>query len=295
VAHKLNLDPALLYRLLRTLSSLGLLTETRPDWFSITEAGEFLKSEHPQSLRDLILAREGPEHTAIWKHLPAIVKDGTQNGFVREFGLSAFDYAAQNPDYAAAFDASMSSISRLQTGWVLEALRDYDFATMKCICDVGGGQGYLLSHLLLQYPHLTGIILERAGAIENSKTLWAYKLNVSDRCQYVAGDMFADVPQADAYFMKMILHDWNDEECVRILKNMHRRAPQEGRVFIVEHLISDSSAFANLFDIHMMVWGPGRERTAEEYKKLLTEAGWTWAATRFPPNGVIGIIEAAKL
>jgi hypothetical protein len=294
VAHELDLDETLLYRLLRTLCSLGLLIEPRPYWFSITEAGEFLRSDHPESLRDLILLREGPEHTAVWKHLPAIVRDGVQNGFVREFGRSAFDYAVLEPNYGAAFDAGMSSHSRLQTGWVLEALRDYDFASIALVCDIGGGRGHLLCHLLARYPHLQGTVLERPGVLENKQELWANKLHVEDRCRYVPGDMFVDVPTADAYLMKMILHDWNDDECVHILKNIYDRAPTAGRIFIIEHVISDKSNFASLFDMHMLVWGTGRERTEDEYSNLFKEAGWKYQAAWYPLNRIMGVIEGVK-
>jgi hypothetical protein len=296
IARELNLDSTLLYRLLRALGSLGLLDEHPERKFSITQAGEFLQSGHAQSLRDMILLREGPEHTAVWKHLPEIVRDGTQDGFVREFGCTGFEYAAREPAYAQAFDAGMSSQSRLQTAWVLDALRDYDFAPIRHLCDVGGGQGHLLGHLLVRHPHLVGSILERASVIEHTQDLWAEKLEVGDRCRYVAGDMFVDVPSADAYIMKMILHDWNDEECVRILRNMNRGAPRAGRVFVAEHVISekDTRHFATLFDIHMMCWGPGRERTVQEYASLLQHAGWNYEASWFPSSGILGVIEGSK-
>jgi len=220
VARTLNLDSELLYRLLRALASLGLLDEHSDRRFSVTEAGKLLRKDHTQSMRDMILLREGPEHTAVWKHLPEIVRDGEQNGFVREFGRTAFDHAAHEPAYATAFDAGMSSHSRLQTDWVLEALRDCDLTSTLHLCDVGGGQGHLLSHMLVRYPHLQGTVLERASVLEQKPALWAERLGVADRCRYVAGDMFVDIPSADAYIMKMILHDWNDEECIQILRNM---------------------------------------------------------------------------
>jgi hypothetical protein len=242
----------------------------------------------------MILLREGPEHTAVWKHLPAIVRDGTQDGFMREFGRTAFDYAMHEPAYAEAFDAGMSSYSRLQTAWVLDALRDCDFASIAHLCDIGGGQGHLLCHLLAQHPRLVGTVLERPSVLERTKTLWAERLKVGDRCRYVAGDMFVDVPSADAYLMKMILHDWSDEECAKILRNVNHRAPPAGRIFIVEHVIPeiDTTHFATLFDIHMMCWGTGRERTTHEYASLLQEAGWSYVASWIPRSGVIGVIEA---
>lgn len=296
VAHDLDLDPALTYRLLRALASLRVLEAHDGEAFSITEAGAMLRGDHPQSMRDALLLREGPEHTAIWKHLPALVRDGSQDGFVREFGVAAFEHAAREPAYHKAFDAGMSSQSNLQTGWALEALERCDVAAIAHLCDVGGGQGHLLCHLLARYPHLEGTILERPGVLGPGAAPWASQLGVADRCTSVAGDMFVDVPGADAYTMKMILHDWNDDECVRILANLRRRASASGRVFIIEHVIPDGGApdYAALFDMHMLCWGTGKERTVEEYRALLRESGWTFTAARFPRSGAIGVVEASK-
>ncbi len=297
IAHELDLDPALLYRLLRALASLGLAKELPDQNFANSQAGELLRSDHPLSLRGLALLVEGPEHYAIWRHLPAILHDGVQNGFIREYGLPAFDYAALEPSYSAAFDAGMSGHSRVQTAWTLEALHPYDFSQFSTICDVGGGQGYLLSHLLMRYPNLKGTVLERSSVIAGKDALWAEKFGVGDRCLYVAGDMFADVPPADAYFMKMILHDWNDEECQQILRVLHRRAAGNGRVFIVEYVIPgvDTPHFSKLFDIHMMVWGTGRERTTHEYAMILDKSGWRYITNWLPSEGNISVIEGAKV
>jgi hypothetical protein len=263
----------------------------------LTETGELLRSDHPQTLRGVTLLEEGPEHYALWKHLPAMVCDGKQNAFVREFGRMAFDHAVQDAGYAEVFDNAMSSYSSAQAEWVLDALRTYDFSKITHLCDVGGGHGYMLCRLLANYPHLQGAVLERTEVIADSAPLWASKLGVSDRCRYLAGDMFKFAPSADAYMMKLILHDWNDDECVRILQNQHEAATPGGRVFIVEHVIPgpETSHFAKLFDIHMMCWGTGRERTQEEYAALLEKAGWKYVATWFPPSHAMGVVEGAKL
>ncbi|HKQ27886.1 MAG TPA: methyltransferase, partial [Burkholderiales bacterium] len=102
------------------------------------------------------------------------------------------------------------------------------------------------------------------------------------------------VPTADAYFMKMILHDWNDEECGRILRNIARAARPGARLFIVEHIIpeADTPHFAKLFDLHMMCWGTGRERTAEEYARLVRSAGWSYQRIWFPRSRMMGVVEA---
>jgi hypothetical protein len=293
VGRQLELDPARTYRLLRALASLGVLREHGSRSFSITEAGELLRADHPQSMRGAVLNREGPEHTAIWKHLPAIIRDGKQNGFVREYGQTAFEYAKREPSYREAFDAAMSSQSTLHTAWAIEALQGCDMSSIQHLCDVGGGQGYFLGHLLLRYPHLVGTVLERPSVISGASELWADRLGLGDRCTYVGGDMFVDVPTADAYALKLILHDWDDQECVQILGVLHRCAARRSRLFIVEHVIPDTGFpdFAALFDMHMMCWGTGRERTVQEYRALLETSGWSFVAAWFPPNHVIGVVE----
>ncbi len=296
IARQLGLDPAMSYRLLRALGSLGLVAEHRGRRFSLTETGGLLRSDHPQSLRGMTLLEEGPEHYALWKHLPAMARDGKQNAFVREFGRMAFDHAAHDAAYGDVFDGAMSSYSSAQTAWALEALDAWDFGSIGHLCDVGGGHGQMLCSFLAKYPHLSGTVLERPSVLENTRALWAAKLDVAERCRYVPGDMFVDVPAADAYTMKMILHDWNDEECVQILRNIHRRASPAGHVFIVEHVIPDVDTphFAKLFDIHMMCWGTGQERTADEYAALLERADWKYQTTWFPREGAMGVVEGAK-
>lgn len=297
VAGELGLVPEFAYRLLRALSSLGLLHEHPDRGFSLTETGELLGSDQPQSLRGVALLTEGPEHYAVWKHLPEIVRDGPPNGFVREFGEPAFDHAAHTPSYEEAFDNGMSSYSTVQTEWTLGALQGCDLSKVSRACDVGRGQGHLLCHLLLRYPHMTGAVLDRAAVFEKAGALWADTLHVRDRCEYVPGDMFADVPAADAYFLKMILHDWNDEECIAILRTIHRHASGAGRIFIVEHVIPEANVphTAKLFDLHMLCWGTGRERTAQEYAALLAAAGWRFLGLRLPSHGTLVVVEGEKV
>jgi hypothetical protein len=297
IAKELRLDPALLYRLLRALASIGLLKENHSRRFSITSMGKFLRSDDPQTLRGVALLEEGPEHYAIWKHLSTMVKDGRQDGFVREFGQRIFEYAAEQPSYAEVFNQAMSSYSANQTRWVLEALDGYDFSRIRHLCDVGGGHGHLICSLLLSHPHLKGTVLEIERVIQDKTLLWASKMGIAaDRCSYVGGDMFHEVPSADAYFMKMILHDWDDEECLKILSKIQGAAPVKARLFIAEHLVPgpETSHFSKLFDIHMLCALTGRERTEEEYLQLLKQAGFKHIHTHYPQSRIMGVIEAIK-
>ena len=297
IAKQLNLDFVLTYRLLRALGSLGFLKEGFDHKFSISKQGELLQKDHPHTLRDIILLEEGPEHYAIWKHLPAMIKNGQQNAFLREYGGKAFEYAEKNPEYAEVFSRAMTSYSAVQTTWVLDALSHYDFSKIHHLCDIGGGYGHLLSNILLKYHHMKGSVLELKSLIKNKELFWSSKMGLDDRCMYIEGDMFREIPSVDAYIMKMILHDWNDEECIEILNNINRSCSSlDGRVFIVEHLITqpEKPHFSKLFDIHMMCWGTGRERTVEEYSSLLEKSGWKYVQTYYPQSGLIGVIEGAK-
>jgi hypothetical protein len=294
VATELSLDPALAYRLMRGLASLELLSEDGERHFALTETGELLRKDSPQTLRGVTLLEEGPEHYALWAHLPEMVREGKQNAFVREFKRMAFEHAAHDAAYGEVFNEAMTSYSSAQTAWTLEALADYDFDGIEHVCDIGGGHGHLLASLVAKYPALRGTVLELASVIEQRSTLHAARLGVGERCGYVAGDMFQAVPQADAYVMKMILHDWNDDECGRILANIARCASPGARLFIVEHIIPDAQTphFAKLFDLHMMCWGTGRERTVEELAALLRGAGWRYQRTWYPRSRMMGVVEA---
>jgi O-methyltransferase domain/Dimerisation domain len=202
-----GLDPTLLYRLLRALASIGLLNESPGRQFNLTERGALLRTDAPGSLRYMAMLEGGPEHWAIWKHVPAMVRDGRQNAFMREYGEMAFDHARANPDgYGALFGRTMSGFSAIQSTWALEALRDYNLSSVATWCDVGGGHGHMMCSFLAAYPHLSGTVLDLPEVIAEKDQLWAGRLGLETRCRYVAADMFKDVPGgADVYSLKIIL------------------------------------------------------------------------------------------
>ena len=125
---------------------------------------------------------------------------------------------------------------------------------------------------------------------------WAGKVGVSDRMDYQGGDMFAAVPAADAYLLKLVFHDWGDADCVRILETIRRAAPPGARLFVCEFIVPGPEVphFAKLFDIHMLCAASGRERTEAEYGDLFARAGWRHAATWHPPAGDFGVVEAVR-
>jgi hypothetical protein len=297
IAKELRLDPVLSYRLLRALACLGLLREEAGRRFSLTSAGEFLRADHPETLRGITLLEEGPEHYAIWRHLPDMIRDGRQNAFVREFGHTAFEHPARHPEYFRAFDEAMSSYSSTEAAGVIDALRGRDLSKITHMCDVGGGHGYLLCSLLTKHPHMRGTLLERAEVLRDERQLWSKKMSLTDRCAHVPGDMFASVPSADAYIMKHIIHDWDDERAIQILRNCHSAMRCGAKVLIVDSVIPSGNAahFGKLLDLEMLALTPrGRERTQAEFRDLLQRSGFKFRRA-IPTETHLSLIEGVRV
>jgi O-methyltransferase domain/Dimerisation domain len=292
LAREIGAEPALLYRLMRGLASIGLLAEDDRRGFRLTEAGILLRENDPHSLKAMALLEEGPEHYAAWKHLVPILHDGRQDGFQRELGAPLFEYARRNANYGAVFNRAMTSYSAVQAQWAVAALDSEDFAGVHTFCDVAGGHGYLACVFLEAYPGLSGIVFDLPEVIAEIDRLWAPKLNVANRCRYVAGDMFREIPAADAYLLKNVLHDWGDKECVKILANVRRTSIEGARLFAIEHLVPgpEEPHFSKLFDIHMMCVSTGRERTADEHAELLRAGGWRYDRLRQAPGALQSVI-----
>ena len=204
------------------------------------------------------------------------------------------DYLRANPAFGAVFNQAMTSYSAIQTQEILAALAAEDFSRIRTLCDVGGGHGHLGCALAQAYRHLNVTILDLPEVVAETDQLWAPKLGLSERCRYVAGDMFREVPAADAFLLKFVLHDWSDAECVRILANARRAVSGAGRIFVAELVVPgpDEPHFAKLFDIHMMVMVSGRERISAEYAELLLAAGWRYDRTLNAPGALQSVVAA---
>lgn len=294
VAEELDLNPAHLYRLLRALAQYGVLSEDEARRFRLTRVGEYFRADHTESVRNLVHFFQGPEYHTAWQQLPEIVAEGGPPGFERAFGSDLFDYLDQNPALSRAFNGAMTRRTKRVAEAVLDVLDGYDFGRFSHVCDVGGGHGYLLSHVLCEYPHLEGTVLDLPSVVEESDAHWARTLGVSDRCAYVAGDMFEGVPAADVYFMKSILHDWADEDCVEILTTTRASASSGAQLFVIERIVPgpDTRHAAKSSDINMMVSTGGRERTAAEYERLFEAASWELTNIRALSSSSRSIIEA---
>jgi hypothetical protein len=230
-----------------------------------------------------------------------MITDGKQNAFLREYGKGAFDHAAENAEYDKTFNLAMSSYSRTQSESVQNALRNHDFSKAQTVCDIGGGHGYNLCYFLQNNPQIQqGVVFDLPIVMENEERHLAKSMGVEDRCTYVGGDMFqsSSIPKADIYLLKLIIHDWNDEECRQILDNVYQSASPGARIFICDHVIPDPNSgpsLAPFFDLHMACWGTGLERTESELHDLLVGSGWESVGCFHPEGGrVMSAAEGIK-
>jgi hypothetical protein len=284
-----SVDVSSLHRLLVALAAVGVLAET-PAGFGLNTLSERLRRDHPQSLRDFILIRGHPMYWQAWGALDQAVRTG-EAAFRCAHGVDHFDYLDRHPEAARMFHDGMRSLSGQVYAAVIETC---DFSRADTIIDVGGGQGVLLAGVLRSFPKVRGMLLDAAAAIEQSGEVLR-AAGVAERCRTVAGDFFAGIPHgADTAILSRILHNWSDADALRILRNCRAALPERGRLVIVEYVVTDdaSGAAAKLFDLQMLVYfGRARERSAQEFRDLLGQAGFSLGAIRPTPVG-IAIVEA---
>ncbi len=233
----------------------------------------------------------GEEHYPAWGELLHSVRTG-EIAFDKAFGQPVWEFFAQNSENAKIFNDAMSGMTA-QANEALHAA--YDFGGIKRIMDVGGGHGGLITSILKKNPNLRGILFDSPQVIEGAKaTLEASGLG--DRCELVGGDFFQSVPPgAEVIILKWIIHDWNDEQSVAILKNCHRALPDKGKLILVEAVVPASSEphFSKFIDLNMLVMTGGRERTESEFRKLYEDSGFKLMRV-VPTESPFSVIEGVK-
>lgn len=203
-----------LYRLLRTLASIGLFTEVEPRTFANTELSSLLQSDHPHSMRDIACFYGSEEFVRTWVAIDYSIKTG-ETAFDHVFHERTWTYFASHPDAAETFQRGLTAMTQLRN---LAVSRAYDFSAFETIVDVGGGHGFLLTSILQNCPHLRGTLFDTALTIRQAKEQLSPELK--ERGDLIEGNFFESVPAgADVYVMKNVLHDWSDEQCISILKN----------------------------------------------------------------------------
>lgn len=281
-----------LRRVLRLVAAYGVLSEDADGGFGLTPMGEALRSG-PGSAAAAVQLFAGPSQWATWGDLLGSVRTG-EPSFERVHGMAAFDYFADHPDEATVFDAAMTSFTRMVALAVRVA---YDFSSVPRLIDVGGGEGSLLTGILADNARCSGTVfdLPRLEAPARANIDGA---GLAARCDFIGGDFFKSVPGGyDAYLLKHVIHDWNDEAAVQILRTIRGAIGADARVLIVESIYperiddSDASRGAARNDCNMLVATGGRQRTEGEFRALYEAAGFRLA--RIVPAGAISsILEA---
>lgn len=271
LARARNADAPSLYRVLRALASLGIFVEQEKRVFALTPTAEPLRSDVPNSLRDVAMFWGADWHWNVWGKSLYSVRTG-KSAWPQVHGEEVFAYFENNPEAGRIFNRAMSSFSGLATEAVLNA---YDFSGIETLIDIGGGEGRMLSGILEAYPKLRGVLFDLPYVIDDAREQVG-QTRVNNRFEFESGDFFTNVPKgADAYILKSIVHDWDDERALTILKNVERAMKRGGRVLLVEAVIGEggNQDFSKLIDLEMLVSAGGQERTIDEYNNLLARAG----------------------
>jgi hypothetical protein len=272
-------DAPSLFRLMRALSSVGIFSQLGKDRFALSRLAESLQTEVGGSLRAMVITI-GEIHYQACGNLLHSVQTGSP-AFNNVFGTSLFDYLQQDADAADAFDQGMTNLSSMLAYAVLMA---YDFEGISSIVDIGGGQGKLLGKILQFNPDMSGTVFDTPSTIEAASQELG-KDACCGRCSYVAGDFFTSVPEgADAYLLCGVIHDWDDDHAITILKNCRKAMTENSRVLLVDMIVPDaaSASFSKLLDLNMLVMNGGRERTKAEFCALLNAADYK--LTRIVPT-----------
>lgn len=272
LAQQTGMHPRSLYRLLRACASMGVFREDEAKCFHLTPLAEPLLTGIPGSLRAFATMINTDWQFQTWAHLPYSIETG-KPAFDKVHGMSPFEYFWSHEKAGKTFNDSMTSSSAFTSAAVLDA---YDFSGINTLVDVGGGHGLLLASILQKYPDLHGILFDMPAIAEQAKDL-VDSYGVADRCERMGGDFFTAVAaKGDAYIMKHIVHDWNDEQCITILKNCRNSMTAGGKVLVVEMIVPEGNepSIGKFLDLQMLLYLPGCERTEAEYRILFDKAGF---------------------
>jgi O-methyltransferase domain len=282
-----GIDSIAAFRLLRACGSLGLVTFDGVT-FSATRLLVTLRTDVLGSLRRYAITYTGPGHWLSWGRFLDAVRTG-ESQFAPALGAKMWDYYVQRPEEGAAFTHAMHGFT---SGIAQEVAQMVDTSTAKLVADIGGASGTLVHSLLMANSQLYGIVLDLPDVVPSAIAA-ASALGLAERSKALGGDFFTFVPEADIYLLKQVLHDWNDEEAVRILQRCREAMRSGGRVIVIEMLLGeiDEPGFAPLMDLNMMVMQTGRERTLAEYDSLLKAAGLRLSKST-PIRSPMSIVEA---
>lgn len=284
-----------LRRLLRALTTIGICRERRDGSFEITPMGALLGTDAPGSLRSWTIWW-GAHLWPVWGRLLYSIRTGRSARKLLT-GTDGFEHLQRDPEMAAVFNRALVELTHLACQGVV---RTYDFSGLKRIVDVGGGYGELLAAILRANPAASGVLFDLPHALEGGRR-HIEEAGLAGRCEFVAGDFFESVPAGgDAYVLKSVIHDWNDERGLLILRNCRRALAGGARLVLVERVLPDRLDTSTdhravvRSDLHMLVALAAKERTESEFRALLESAGFRVSRV-LPIGATFSVIEALPL
>jgi O-methyltransferase/methyltransferase family protein len=289
LAAELGLHAPTLYRFMRSLAGMGVLTEVESQTFALTPLGEALKKDAPGSARASTLTLAGDLVSRAWDQLTYSLKTG-KPALEHVFGKPLFALLAERPEAASLFSETMVGFHGAEPPAVADA---YDFSAFESIVDVGGATGNLLVHILRRHRQPRGVLFDLPHVVSDAPALLEAH-GMADRVTIESGSFFETVPQGhDAYTLSHIIHDWTEELCQTILGHCRRAIAPNGRLLIIEMVLpeGDTPHPGKMLDMMMLLGPGGQERTGEEYRALLTKADFRMTRV-VPTASAVSIVEA---
>jgi hypothetical protein len=287
IASAVGADARNLGRTIRALAGVGLFASTDDGKWALTPVGEALKTDAPNSMRFMAIAETDHAHWAGWERFTDAVKTGKPQAEAA-LGCQPWDYYAKNPEDGANFSRAMANISGMA---IAPVLASYDFSGAEHIADIGGAFGALLAAVLRKQPDAKGILFDLPNVVEGAAPVLG---DVANRVERVGGDFLSgSLPSADLYLLKHVLHDWDDEKSITILKGVRAAMNPGAKVAVIEFVIPEplEPGPSTLMDLNMMVMLDGMERTRSEYGALFEKAGLKLTRT-IPTPSPYAIVEA---
>ena len=285
-------NPDALYRLMRALASVG--RHLRRSGFTsilVDPPGRAVARSDVSGSKRALALMSGDEQFRTWAEIEYSIRTG-KIAFDKVFGKPIFDYLGEHPDKARIFDAAMVGIHGRESNAILDA---YDFSVFGVVADIGGGNGSQITEILKKHSKMKGILFDLPHVIERAKER-SQASGLLDRCQLVAGSFFDAVPEgADACVLRHIIHDWDEDKCLTILRNCHRAMRPASKLLVIESVIPPGNQpfHGKFLDLVMLLIPGGKERTESEYRALFERAGFE--LTRIVPTGSeVSIVEGKR-
>ena len=280
--------PERLVRILRVLTAYGIFQETKPGVFCQTPMSCYLLPDYPGSVHTMILMRDQLYWWRIWELTHEWVQSETPL-FELTWGENFWELQREKPEIASLFNQAMLSFSHVVDTALVDA---YDFSQTGTVVDIGGGYGSLLACILQRHPHLKGVLFEQPHVLDEAKKRYE-EADLSQRCTFVTGNFLETIATTgDCYILKTILHDWDDQHCITILRNCRAAMQAGGRILVIELLneYSNPSPYPALMNLYMGALFNGKERSAEEFAALYRETGFRFSRA-IPTSSIFSLIE----